>query len=261
MQWRNYLILKGHLARRILYRGSSVACPCCGLTARRFMAHHNRRDALCPHCLSEERHRALKLFLLAWLTSGSRHILHIAPEASLRRWLEQQPGVSYVTADFHRQNVDLRFDLEQIPFCNASFDAIIASHVLEHVPDDRGAMSEMLRVLRPGGTLVAMVPIDASRELTFEDSSIASPSAREAAYWQADHVRLYGTDFATRLADAGFDVRLARPSEQVTAEEARRYGLHADPAVFRRLPLAPPDEIFVATKPVEAPGAVSARGA
>jgi SAM-dependent methyltransferase len=166
--------------------------------------------------------------------------------------------LSYVTADFHRSNVALRFDLERIPCGDETFDVVIASHVLEHVHDDRAAMTEMLRVLRPGGSLVAMVPIDESRQETFEDPSIQSPPARADAYWQADHVRLYGRDFATRLGDAGFAVTLERPSRQVAPREARRYGLHADPSVFRRLPLAPPDEIYVATKPQNALGELPA---
>jgi SAM-dependent methyltransferase len=45
-----------------------------------------------------------------------------------------------------------------LPVRDASFDAVIASEVLEHVWDDRGALAELVRVLRPGGRLAVTVP-------------------------------------------------------------------------------------------------------
>jgi SAM-dependent methyltransferase len=49
-------------------------------------------------------------------------------------------------------------DATRLPFADASFDRIIASEVLEHVPDDSSAMAELARVLKPGGIIAATVP-------------------------------------------------------------------------------------------------------
>jgi ubiquinone/menaquinone biosynthesis C-methylase UbiE len=49
-------------------------------------------------------------------------------------------------------------DALDLPFPAASFDRVIAAEVLEHIPDDRRAISELVRVLRPGGTLAVTVP-------------------------------------------------------------------------------------------------------
>lgn len=49
-------------------------------------------------------------------------------------------------------------DATKLPFAGGTFDRIIASEVLEHVPDDQGALAELMRVLRPGGVLAATVP-------------------------------------------------------------------------------------------------------
>ena len=49
-------------------------------------------------------------------------------------------------------------DALHVPFPNASFDRIIASEVFEHIPDDRAAIAELARVLRPGGTIAVTVP-------------------------------------------------------------------------------------------------------
>jgi SAM-dependent methyltransferase len=49
-------------------------------------------------------------------------------------------------------------DALRLPFPTGAFDRIIAAEVLEHIPDDRGAMAELTRGLRPGGTMAVTVP-------------------------------------------------------------------------------------------------------
>jgi ubiquinone/menaquinone biosynthesis C-methylase UbiE len=49
-------------------------------------------------------------------------------------------------------------DALHLPFPDGAFDRVICSEVLEHIPDDLSAMSELARVLRPGGTMAITVP-------------------------------------------------------------------------------------------------------
>jgi SAM-dependent methyltransferase len=49
-------------------------------------------------------------------------------------------------------------DALRLPFSSGAFDRVIAAEILEHIPDDRGAMAELARVLRPGGTMAVTVP-------------------------------------------------------------------------------------------------------
>jgi ubiquinone/menaquinone biosynthesis C-methylase UbiE len=115
--------------------------------------------------------------------------------------------------------------LTAIQYPDNSFDAIYCSHVLEHIPDDRAAMRELFRVLKPGGWAILQVPLDSTRETTYEDPSITSFEARERAYWQADHVRLYGRDYTAKLESTGFRVRVDWFVKTFTEGQIHRFGL------------------------------------
>jgi SAM-dependent methyltransferase len=119
----------------------------------------------------------------------------------------------------------VHFDITDIPYDEGWFDAVICSHVLEHIPDDAAAMSELHRVLRPGGWAVFLVPIDLDSPTTLEDPSVVTPEQRLEAYWATDHVRLYGRDFTDRLRAAGFDVEVDTFVRDMPPERRERYAL------------------------------------
>jgi SAM-dependent methyltransferase len=194
-------------------RGHEVKCPLCGHSFRRFMDAWNRPDAICWRCGAHERHRALWLFLdrRPELLSGAGSLLHFAPEWALRRRFSAMRHLRYVTADLDAPDVDLHLDLTALALSDASFDAVICSHVLEHVADDASAMRELRRVTAPNGWCVIMVPLDLDRKETYEDPSINTPEARKLAFRQDDHVRLYAGDIALRLEAAGFQVERVAP--------------------------------------------------
>ncbi len=102
-------------------------------------------------------------------------------------------------------------DITSIDCSDECFDAIVCHHVLEHVPNDRKALSELYRVLKSGGWASIQVPI--KRDTTFEDAEANDPESRMKYYGQADHVRIYGGDFIDRLRSAGFTVE-CYPKEQ-----------------------------------------------
>jgi SAM-dependent methyltransferase len=153
------------------------------------------------------RHRAMLLYLrdVVGVGQASCRVLHIGPERALQRWLTAADGVSYVAVDLDSPLATLRADVTRLPFEEGSFDLILCSHVLEHVPDDRAAIAELFRVLRPDGTAIIQVPPDPVAE-TFEDLSVSSPRVRQRLFDQYDHVRLCGPDYWHRIAAAGFDV-------------------------------------------------------
>jgi ubiquinone/menaquinone biosynthesis C-methylase UbiE len=114
-------------------------------------------------------------------------------------------------------------DVTDIQSPDDSFDIVYCSHVLEHVDDDRRAMRELCRVLRPDGWAILMVPITTDR--TVEDPSISDPQERLRLFGQKDHVRRYGPDFVDRLREAGFAVETIRPDDFLSPEEIERMAI------------------------------------
>jgi ubiquinone/menaquinone biosynthesis C-methylase UbiE len=117
----------------------------------------------------------------------------------------------------------VKMDITDIQYPDNSFDVVYCSHVLEHVPDDRKAMRELARVLKPTGWAILAVPI--FNEKTFEDPTITSPEERERVFRQSDHVRIYGRDFVDRLRESGFDVTVDRFASGFSDEMVRKHGL------------------------------------
>lgn len=183
----------------------TATCNLCGYTGRfDSFGDTNRFGAMCPKCRSLERARLFGLAIDAgFLSFTGKDVLHFAPERSIRE-LVQPRAKSYVTADITPDIADLVLNIEDIALESATKDIIVCSHVLEHV-DDRKALREMHRVLRPGGQLIAQVPIVESWH-TFEDGSVVTPEGRRKYFAQDDHVRYYGRDFRERVTDAGFDL-------------------------------------------------------
>ena len=127
-------------------------------------------------------------------------------------------------------------DITAIDHSDESFDLIICSHVLEHIPDDRLAIRELFRVLKRDGTAILQVPISASLPSTIEDPWLSNPRERERRFGQHDHVRIYGADYTTRLEEGGFLVE--------TFDARSRWG----EALVQELRLNPREKLFLGRK-------------
>jgi SAM-dependent methyltransferase len=204
-------------------------CTICGYTGRFYSyGYPLTADVVCPHCLSLERHRALAISASQEPLFEGKDILHFAPEPSLSAFLRSKNPRSYKTADLFKPDVDLRLDLCNINLPDESVDVVLCLHVLEHVPDDRKAMSEIRRILRPNGLAVLMVPMEEGLDETYENPAIVSEADRLIHFGQEDHVRYYGKDFRDRLRGAKFSVR-----EWVSKEPyVLKHGLRRGERVF-----------------------------
>ena len=207
---------------------SEKECSLCGFTGF-FKAFGSppRWDAQCPSCGSLERHRQLALLLQnAPSILDGKKVLHFAPEPCIAALLKKS-DIKYTSADLVRVDVDLNLDIENIAQNDEEYDIIVCSHVLEHV-NDRRALLELRRILKPDGTIIIMVPIIEGCEISYEDDLIIDSKDRLVHFGQEDHVRVYGADFIQRLTGAGFQVRV----HTAFGKEAVQLGLIMGEKIF-----------------------------
>jgi SAM-dependent methyltransferase len=194
----------------------NVTCDYCGWSGRRFKTFlagaAYRHDAVCPQCLSLERHREFILLFrrLRPLLAERLRILDIGPTRAFAEACRAAPDLDYVSIDRVSKLAMLHMDVQRLAFAAEVFDVVVCYHVLDYVSDDRGAMSEIRRVLKRSGMAILEETIDASRR---------------TAEWPAPtpydgRVRQYGEDFADRLGEAGLTARRIRGSVFLAFKDA-----------------------------------------
>jgi len=221
--------------RALVLRGTRYHCPLCAKGYRRFLPAGDppRPNAMCPGCTSLERHRLLWLALRErWRGEAfapGASLLHVAPEPVLAGEFAQR-FARYLSIDLDGSQAMQAMDVTDLSFPDESFDAVVCNHVLEHVPDDRTAIAELFRVLKPGGWGSIQVPM--AGDVTDEDLSITDPDQRRRLYGQEDHVRMYGRDFIDRLSEAGFAVSVLPKQDVVEPGELVRVAVDCEDAVI-----------------------------
>ena len=216
-------------------RNIQPMCPICGMSGRAFtpLPQAHREQALkygypymgkgetisletygCPQCNASDRERLYAHWLQIWIDAAilgrNIRVIHFAPEHMLSTYIQQlKLFEQYETADLMMENVTHRHvDLMQLPFAANTYDFLLCSHVLEHVPDDAKALQELYRILKPGGAGLIMAPIIPELPMTIEDPAETSAEVRWRRFGQDDHVRLYAhDDYVRRIENAGFAVK------------------------------------------------------
>jgi SAM-dependent methyltransferase len=164
-------------------------CPICGYFGPflRARAPTLRQHVYCACCGSLERHRLMWLVLQS-LWKGHKlsemRALHFAPERCLQKKLAPMFHC-YETADISGKNVDYQVDMCNLPFVDASFDFVIASHVLHYIRDEASALHNLRRILRVGGIAILPVPIFGDKTVQY-----AKPIS--------NHMRAPGRDYFER---------------------------------------------------------------
>ncbi|NND62394.1 MAG: class I SAM-dependent methyltransferase [Flavobacteriaceae bacterium] len=230
---RPFLIRISYLVRPIFalfLRGGKYTDPIDGKSYRKFLPYgyeNVRENVLAPGTLSLERHRLFWMYLKNETTFFTENlkVLHFAPEQAFLKRFKKLKNIDYTTTDLLSPIADVKADICNLPFEDNAFDFIICNHVLEHIPDDKKALSELYRVLAPKGMAILQVPYDRNREVTFEDDSITDKAERAKIFGQYDHVRVYGMDYFEKLKRAGFHVQAVDYTQELSEEEIEKYRL------------------------------------
>lgn len=213
-------------------KGNKYTDPIDGKSFRRFLPYgyeNQRENVLAPGSLSLERHRLLWLYLQRTdFFTVEKNVLHVAPEQCFYKLFRKQPNLKYLTTDLFSPLADVKADICDLPFEDNAYDVVFCNHVLEHITDDKKAMSELYRVLKPGGLGIFQIPQDLSLEVTYEDFSITSPEERKKHFGQYDHVRIYGKDYFDKLKKIGFQVTEVKCSDIFNQNQIDKYRLVAN---------------------------------
>ena len=236
---------------KIMYRDIEYKfqCPVCGNVVERFLPYQfkehfsdftakfqiigsDTENFTCPYCYCHERIRHLVMYfnkLDIWNKYIiNKRILHIAPESQLQQMISKVNVEKYICGDLYPNNDSItKIDINDIQFEDNYFDLIICNHVLEHIPNDLVAMQELYRVLKKDGCGVLQTPYSPVIEKSFEDSTINTEEKRKEFFGQADHVRVYGTDFFDRLKSVGFIIKESKNDDLFSQEESNRYGFNS----------------------------------
>ena len=214
----------------IFYIGKKYRCNCCNKSFRKFKSKGNwevRKNAQCPYCGSLERTRLLLFYLQNETTifKNETSLLHFAPEFCLVPLLKKSDNLNYISGDINPNYADYQMDIMDIPYPDNSFDYIICSHVLGHVPDEGKAVREMSRVLKPSGKAFILTILDRKNPITHESKETDTPAKRLKEYSEPDLLRLHGLDFEKRLSDNGFDVSIIDYATSFENDVRERYSL------------------------------------
>ena len=186
-------------------------CPYCDYrSVFKAMGKSQRKHVRCPICNSLERHRFLYFVYQIIIPKSDKKlkVLHTAPERSIYNYFRQRNDIEYECIDLNPQQYTYTKNCKEMNILDMQygdnvFDYIISNHVLEHIEDEAGFFTELLRVLKPNGKIILSAPYFTDLDKTFEDKSIVTEQERQKFYGQGDHVRKYGRDIFSRLSVYG----------------------------------------------------------
>ncbi|WP_051940804.1 class I SAM-dependent methyltransferase [Phaeacidiphilus oryzae] len=115
--------------------------------------------------------------------------------AEVRKWFAamEQAGEAPAGASA----IAVEGDALSLPFPDGSFDKVIISEVMEHIPDDKGVLAEMVRVLKPGGSIAITVP-------RYGPEKVCWALSDEYHEVEGGHIRIYrGDELVGKMREAG----------------------------------------------------------
>lgn len=193
-------------------------CNICGWHGTDFAGPAHSEMANCPNCGSIARDRFL---YWCWTHRVDYNRAHRVLETSPRLGKEYRRRmgelVHYTASDYDESahKAMIKLDLQHMDLPDASIDVVLTPHVLEHVPDTGRALSELFRVLTPGGSVMLMIPMP--QGVTAPPKEPEYHGDNTLVFWR------FGWDLRDKIAAAGFEVACLVPQPLIDRVRAGDY--------------------------------------
>lgn len=182
-------------------------CNICGWHGSQFGSGQHSEAALCPRCNSVARDRFL---YWCWTKTvpydRQSRVLETSPRLGddYRRYMGHR--VDYISSDYDEgaHKAAIHLDVQAMDLPTNSLDVILTPHVLEHVPDTEKALSEMFRVLKPGGSVLLEIPMP--QGVTGKPTEPEYHGDNTLVFWR------FGWDLRDKFEAAGFTTRALVPA-------------------------------------------------
>ena len=237
------------IIKKIIYFGFKHKCIICSSNVRimkpggikheifeknKIIEAGYRENCVCPVCYSKDRKRLVYYYIKNFtdILTSKNTVLHFAPEYEIKELIKKNSNCEYYDGDINKEKATYVIDMTDINFQNDTFDYIICNQVLEHIVEEKKAISELKRVIKPNGKIIITVPICISNEKTYEDLSITDPIGRLENFCQENHVRLYGRDFKKRLEKYGLKVEEWKVDEHFTNKEIKKFAFQEGSIIY-----------------------------
>lgn len=205
-------------------RTTASTCNICGWRGRGFTGEQHSESALCPVCGSISRDRFL---YWCWTRrtgyDPAARVLETSPRLDQRYRDRLGERVRYTASDYDESahKAVVKLDLQDIDLPDASVDVVLTPHVLEHVPDTGRALSELYRVLSPGGHVFLQIPLPQAQ--TTVPTEPEYHGDRTLVYFR------FGWDLADTIRGHGFACDTLVTAELRDAAQHGRHPWGADP--------------------------------
>jgi SAM-dependent methyltransferase len=200
-----------------LPEATGAICNICRWVGDTFVGPPHSELSQCPACGGNGRDRFLHwCFTSRVQLTPALRIIECSPRLGEPYRAAMSTWFFYRTSDYdlraHKGNLQL--DLQAIDLPDACLDVMLCAHVLEHVPDTDKALTELRRVMAPGGHLLLQVPVLQGRTAPPTEPEFHGDNT--PVFWR------FGFDLTAQLRDRGFKTELLCTAELADAVRAEQ---------------------------------------
>ena len=188
---------------------SEYSCIVCETSSTDFEDLNGVPDRRCPECGSVERTRGVLSWLSSNINISGLEVFAVAPSGSATRFISELEPARFDRCDIRPLNgFEIQADISEMPEVESdSYDFAMAIKVLEHCANDHQAISELRRILKPGGRLIVNGDVRGGTTTQEVDEPTSYYGKEAFEEYNIGTFRRYGLENLTELLSEFFEVK------------------------------------------------------